>query len=426
MIQSLRSSDSGSWLLFWLDLDEPVPTVGGDFMLPTLVVVTDGRGSPVAPPEMLEELDQTRAENLLGSLIDRHGAPGRIVISQSEEWDPRAWQAFGDDFRVQVEFNDLAGKHAEELQNSSKAIAATLGLEAQSSISQADPRRVAAGLTATASRLRSEKKKIQTLKKAADLDPNCAEARVEWADAEFRRGDHNAAARLYTTVIRTEKSRWAHDDPEWWTVVETRPFLRALYGRAMTLWHEGNYAMAGESLEELLARNPRDHQGVRFLLPLVWLLADETEIAAQTFANYDKNYPDDFMEPAFLFGRGLLEAHCSREGPAQQAYRAGIRKNLYIAPMLLEQPLPPELIWQPNDRADPTFAREFLDSYAVLWERVPAARRALREAWESARSEVDRIVAHRRMMADFQDQRYEPNYKKLWQALVEEDERSTR
>ena len=55
----------------------------------------------------------------------------------------------------------------------------------------------------------------------------------------------------------------------------------------------------------------------------------------------------------------------------------------------------------------------------------PGASRILRESWQELQSRIAEIVALRERMADFQDQRYEPDYKKLWQQLVAQDERLT-
>ena len=100
-------------------------------------------------------------------------------------------------------------------------------------------------------------------------------------------------------------------------------------------------------------------------------------------------------------------------------------KNIYVAPMLLEEPEPPRSLWHPNDRAEPAYAGEFIDSYAVLWDREPSALRLLRETWQELLPRITAISVLRERMADYQDQRYEPNYKKVWQGLVEQDEKLT-
>lgn len=415
MIQPLKSAKS-TWNVFWIDLDDPVPS-GGDFILPTLMIVTDSRGVPVAPPEMLEELDQSRVEALLGQLVDQQGAPDRIVIGESDEWDHEAWRLFAEDYRLTIHFKRFDGRGKNDLQVLTKTVTQTQGVDAHPTGSD-----VAAGLVNTAMRVRSESKKLALLKKAVDSDADCSPARIELADADFRRGDWNAALRSYDEVIDREYRRWSGRNPDWWADFETRPYLRAIYGRAMTLWHQQRYPGAAETLSDLLEINPRDHQGARFLVPMLHLLDDDFDAAQSAFEFYEKTYPNDFAEPALLFGHALSLAAMGRESESVNFYTRGILRNSYIAPLLLDLPTPPDhSIWLPNDRAEPGYAREFIDSYAVLWDRTPAATRLLREAYDDIGPRIEGIVAHRQKMFDFQDQRYEPDYKRLWQELVDRD-----
>jgi len=65
MIQALKVPKN-IWYLYWIDLEESVPApVGKDWFIPTLVVICDRSGTPVAPPEIMEELDQARIETTL-------------------------------------------------------------------------------------------------------------------------------------------------------------------------------------------------------------------------------------------------------------------------------------------------------------------------------------------------------------------------
>jgi tetratricopeptide (TPR) repeat protein len=421
MIKPLKSAQKSVWLLCWLDLDDPVPA-GSDYMLPTLVMVTDRRGVPVAPPEVMEELDQTGAENVLGSLIERLGPPDRILIGESEDWDDRSWRDFSEDFRVPIEFVKVLDRKTDEMEVISQHVVAKFTADYIQSGTSSPPG-LAQGLTNTALRVRSETKKVALLKKALESDQSCSEARVELADAYFRRSDWIGAFKAYDDVIARERRRLDNQNPDWWTSRSTRPYLRALYGRAMTQWHQGRHAAAGETLSGLLRINAKDHQGVRFLIPLIWLLAEDYDSAEKSYSHCAKSYPLDYSEPSFAFGKGLMHSYFGREQEAVTAYQEGIFKNIYIAPMILDQPMPPDTIWQPNDRADANFAREFVESYSILWDRVPSARRNLRDAWESSAPRIAGLVEHRAHMFESQDQRYEPDYKTIWQALVAEDER---
>ena len=100
-------------------------------------------------------------------------------------------------------------------------------------------------------------------------------------------------------------------------------------------------------------------------------------------------------------------------------------KNLYIAPMLLDLPSPPADIWHPNDRSEIGYAQDFMQSYAILWDRDPAALRFLRELHAELTPEIEKILSLRRTMAEWQDQRYDKDFKAKWKAMTEQDESLT-
>ena len=418
MIQPLKSSKT-TWFVYWLDLEEPVPA-GSDYFLPTLLIVCDPAGAPLAAPDILEELDQVRVESLLVKLFDRLGVPDRLAICASDEWDNDAWKQFSQDHRVEIRFQRFNRGGADEL----RALARTVVLRfARDEDSAPQSKEVARGLVNTALRIRSPRKKIALLRSALARDADCSSARIELADVEFQHGNWKVCLAAYDEVIARETPRWRDRNPEWWTNRETRLLLRAMYGRGMTLWHQNQHGESAAQFEELLSLNPRDNQGVRFFIPLLHLLDENTEAAALHFERYARDYPHDFAEPSFLFGWALCLTLQGDETAARQKYREAILGNIYIAPMLLESAEPTRGLWHPNERAEPNYAAEFIDSYALLWDREAGALRILRECWEELQPRIAEIVELRERMADFQDQRFEPEYKKLWQQLVAEDER---
>lgn len=420
MIQPLKSPKN-NWFLYWVDLEEPLPS-GQDWFLPTIVIVCDDSGTPVAPPEILEELDQARVENFLYKTFDELGTPDRLSVAASEEWDPEAWRSFSADCKLDIRLQNFDRRTPEDLRALTKTLVMRVDREKQGPIHARD---VARGLVRTALRMRTQTKKSALLKLAATNDPDCAAARIELADLDFQAGNFKTCLLAYEEIAEREFAKWS-GKPAWWIDRETRPYLRALYGRAMTQWHLGRYAPAASTLKDLLALNPADHQGARFLIPMLHLLAELPERATAFFANYQETYPRDFSEPSFLFGWALCLSLEGREVEARGKYIEGILKNIYLAPMLLELEEPPRNIWFPNDRAEPNYAAEFVESYALLWDREPGALRLLREVYQSAIPLIGKIVRHREQMMDFQDQRYEPDYKDAWQKLVREDEALTK
>lgn len=421
MIQPLKSPKT-HWFLYWVDLEEPLPS-GQDWFLPTIVIVCDQSGIPVAPPEILEELDQTRVENFLYKTFDQLGTPDRLSIAASEDWDAEEWRNFSADCKLDIRFQNFDRRTPDELRTLTKTLVMRVGREPQG-VSYAQE--MARGLVRTALRVRSRAKKNALLKSAITQDPDSPEARIELADMDFQTGNFKTCLLTYEAICDKEAARWDGQKTEWWTNRETRPFLRAIYGRAMTQWHLGRFAPAAKTLETLLLQNPKDNQGVRFLIPMLHLLAESPERASAFFAKYSEQFPQDFSEPAFLFGWALTHSLEGQEAEARAKYCEGILKNIYLAPMLLELEEPPRNMWLPNDRAEPNYAAEFVESYAVLWDKEPGALRLLREVLDEITPRIQQIIQHRELMADFQDQRYEPHYKGAWQELVQKDELLTK
>jgi len=164
---------------------------------------------------------------------------------------------------------------------------------------------------------------------------------------------------------------------------------------------------------------------VRFLIPLVHLLEEEDEKALESLRDYERAYPGDYCEPSLLFGKGLALWKAGNEEEAAEAYKAGMLKNLHIAPLLLDLPLPPSEIWHPNDRAELSYAQDFIQSYAVLWDRDAAALRFVGEVHETLGETISRIVTLRRTMSEWQDQRYLRDFKAKWKEFTDLDESLT-
>lgn len=418
MIQALKVPKN-AWHLYWLDLEEPLPT-GNDWFVPTLVVVCDRSGTPVAPPEIMEELDQARVESMLYRIFEKTPPPDQLLVPQDEEWDDEDWKAFSTECKVDIRFQPAERSAPDELRAMTRAFVMHVGRPDKP---LPGPEEVAHGLVRTGLRLRSRHKRLVHFRLALAKDPDCAPARIELADADFADGNWKACGESYAEIVK--RGAALRNDPAtiWWKDPSTRPYLRAIYGQAMTLWHLSRFAEAAADLEDLLACNPADNQGARFVVPMLHLLAENPEAAAKYFPRYAEKYPRDFPEPSFLFGWALSASFEGRETVAREKYIEGILRNIYIAPMLLETDEPPRHLWVPGDRADSNYASEFVQSYAVLWDREPGALRILREVWQELRPRVEEIVRLRERIQDFQDQHYDPEYKAKWQALLDDEEK---
>jgi len=50
-----------------------------------------------------------------------------------------------------------------------------------------------------------------------------------------------------------------------WGRIYNRPYLRALHGQGLCLWRLGRFEQARQVFDRILAFNPNDNQGVRFI-----------------------------------------------------------------------------------------------------------------------------------------------------------------
>jgi len=423
MIRPLRSSRV-VWALDWVEIGEPVPT-GQDFYLPTCLFVVGESGQPVLGQETLRELDQRRAEHLLSRLFNERGAPDGVVMHDAPEWSRQAWKSFGKDFGCEIRVvTDRETDIPEVLGMTRRVrgeIAARLVEACRGSSPGQRPSVIAAGLVRTARELQSRSKRIAVLEKALEHDPRCAPALLELGDMALGDRNFKQAMARFAACVEIEEPRWHEFQAPWWDDVDTRVYLRSLHGLMMAQWHREKHENALETAEKLLSISPADNQGVRFVIPLLMQLCDQPERALEFFQSYQTEYRGDYAEPSLLFAWGLTLSQHEEEAGALAKYREAMLRNPYIAPQLLDLPEPRTDIWHPSDRSEPSYADEFVDSYAGLWDRDPGALRILREAHETAAPAVRKLVDLRARMAELQDQRFDPNHDSKWRALVDEE-----
>ena len=107
-------------------------------------------------------------------------------------------------------------------------------------------------------------------KEALRLDPEHADAWVHLGNRRFDEDRLAEALALYERGQAAAESRTIGDPARYpssfWADLDSRPFMRALHGRGLCLWRLGRLAEAREILAQMLALNPNDNQGARFLL----------------------------------------------------------------------------------------------------------------------------------------------------------------
>ncbi|MBT9596991.1 MAG: tetratricopeptide repeat protein [Vitreoscilla sp.] len=151
-----------------------------------------------------------------------------------------------------------------------------------------------------------------------------------------------------------------------WGHLDNRPYLRAMHGAVLAYGRLRRHKEAAGLIECMLAYNPNDNQGVRYLLGSELLRAGDAARAQTVFEAECASYPPYHYEVA------LAHLQAGRWVPAATALRRGFCVNRYIAEALSGWPDPkPLAIWHGSNLAEPETARDYLGLYGSLWMRRP-------------------------------------------------------
>jgi tetratricopeptide (TPR) repeat protein len=414
MIQPLRATKE-IWSFNWFDLNVPIQ-FGSLVMLPTCLYVVHRYSAMLIGHEFVRETDQRRAELLLHRLFQEKGVPDELQIPDFEEWDESIWQSLSREYHCEINLVDTEQEEsleAEEEDPIEVQISGLITSSAQNLLLTQGPGFLAQGLVRAVKHVRSAEKKRALLMKALELVEDLPEALVELADLELQEGNIDSAAEKFSTAA--DVAAPFHQPGQ------SSCYVRAQHGSILTAWQKGDLPQAIAIGEKTIFENPTDHSGIRFLLPLLQLSTGQLESARDFFDWYAQRFVDDLEDPGFYFGWGLALFDSDEEKRSAFRYRRGMVQNLYLAPLLLDLPEPSPEIWQHNERGDLQYAADFVNSFGVLWERDAAAARFLREVYLEEVPHLEQLISLRQKMADFQDQRYEPKHRELWQSFLDQE-----
>lgn len=158
-----------------------------------------------------------------------------------------------------------------------------------------------------------------------------------------------------------------------WGSLENRPFLRAAHGVVLCYLRLGQRLQAIALMDKMLAWNPNDNQGIRFIIGSVYLRSGMADKAAATFRAEGPHYPP------YRYELGLLLFRTGRHQAAATSLRHGFVENGYIAEILCGTPNPlPLPIWHGSNFAEAELAQDYVLQYGDLWRRSPQAVTFLR------------------------------------------------
>ena len=222
------------------------------------------------------------------------------------------------------------------------------------------------------------RRQLQLIRKALETCPDCADAYVALAercsDVEKAR-DYHAQGVAAGERALGEKF-FEEESGHFWSILQTRPYMRARFGLAECLEELGDLGEAVQHYRELLRLNPNDNQGVRHTLLPCLLEMNADDEAAELL----KQYEDDEVLAIWCYARALLTFR--RRGDtatARKHLRKAIDVNRYVPKYLLGYEEVPEFLPSGYSPGSEEEAIVCVLELADVWEQTEGAMEWLDE-----------------------------------------------
>ena len=209
----------------------------------------------------------------------------------------------------------------------------------------------------------------ESAKEALALSRDCADAWLLLAD--FAETDDERLERIEQAQKAGRRALgirpFQEDVGRFWTIVETRPYMRAVLRLALALWDRGRLEDATDHLDDLLRLNPADNQGARYLL-VPRLLEMGREPEAERLLNKVNE-----QTASWTYHRALLEFRRQGDAPeAREILALAMRFHPRIAENLAAEtrrPPAPSYIQVGLEPEEVVYCRNSL----AAWRSVPGA-----------------------------------------------------
>jgi len=213
----------------------------------------------------------------------------------------------------------------------------------------------------------STKKRIALANEALKICPDCADAYVLLAEETAR--TYSQAIKLYRKGVQAGRRALGEDifkkhAGNFWSILETRPYMRALFGYASTLWNCDGDEEALECLRELMCLNKNDNQGVRYMLAPALIEAGQYKEAKQLLKTM-KDEPIACSKYSWALALYLIEGSSTA---ASNALEDAVNQNGYVPGALMNI----ELLEEAFEQLDSYVPGSLEEAVAYSWEWFPA------------------------------------------------------
>jgi len=222
------------------------------------------------------------------------------------------------------------------------------------------------------------KERVELAYKALEISRDCADAYIILAEETAR--NKKEILRFYQQAVAAGRRALGEEVfkdsvGDFWSLLNTRPYMRALFGLAQSLWFLGKRRDAIEHYYELLRLNPTDNQGVRFVLITCLLVVGRDDDAKKLIDEY-KNDPT----ATWAYSRALLlfrQKGASRK--ANALLKKALKVNHYVPEYLLKKKKFPRELPCMIGFGDENEAVDYAFDALSAWENTPGALKWLAE-----------------------------------------------
>lgn len=151
----------------------------------------------------------------------------------------------------------------------------------------------------------TEEEALKYAKKALKLDKNCIDA--EAMVSELTSYNPDDLQKKYEKLIKKEEKRLKDSDlfneeniGEFWTIQETRPYMRLRNSYVRLLIDQGKFKKAINECENLLELSEGDNLGIRYLLMSLYAFFEDELNANKLFKKYNNEATTCFYLPMIV------------------------------------------------------------------------------------------------------------------------------
>ena len=160
-----------------------------------------------------------------------------------------------------------------------------------------------------------------------------------------------------------------------WSVAQNRGYLRALEGRALSLYRLGRLDEALELFYTLAGTCVPDYQGCYYLAGEIHHMRGELDEAITAY----RQSPN---EPSVLYNLALAEYQSHDLKASAATFIHAFVSNHFICEALLALPFNNDFDTLEGYLASPSYAEEFIEACACIWERCDDARAFMARCYE--------------------------------------------